>query len=752
MKLRAMTAVETLEVSTEFEMWMENLRPHFSADEIGLITQAYQVAAKAHTGQTRRSGEPFITHSLNVAKILSTFELDAETLAAGLLHDVPEDTNITVQSLCQIFNPAVAALVDGVTKLTEVEDFDHHHQNPLRTQTRKEFQRAESLRKMILAMGDDVRVVLIKLADRLHNMRTLGAMPDHKRRRIAQETLDIYAPLASRLGIYQIKVELEDKAFRYLHPTQYKEVAHRLSQSQATHTQYITQLADHLKGMLRKANVEADLLWRTKHLYSIFGKMRRKGVDFDHIHDIAALRVIVDNIPECYIALGIVHTNWHPIPGEFDDYIAVPKENGYQSLHTSVMDPQGERFEVQIRTKNMDYQAELGIAAHWRYKDGSKPDHALDRKITAMRQAIYLQKDVITTASEATDAGEFVDGFKADMTEERVYIFTPQGDILNLPQDATPIDFAYYIHTEVGHKCRGAKVNGNLVSLDYKLSNGDKVEILTAKRGGPSRDWLNENLGYIKTSRARSKIRYWFKRQNFEDSVSQGREILDREFKRLNLDGIKIDKLAGVCGYAKTDDFLAAVGFNDISIQQVMRKALEILPDDDGSEETFIPVTQPVSAPPTQTDSVSVMGTGSLLTHLANCCRPVPGDQVIGYITRGKGVTVHRSDCSNVLKIQDRERLIEVDWGTKQEKTFDVEVIIRAFDRPGLIRDISHVIANERVNIHNVDVITRRKNHTAEILLILEINSVDHLIKVMDKIEQLPNIIFVRRRGQIKEI
>jgi GTP pyrophosphokinase len=452
-------------------------------------------------------------------------------------------------------------------------------------------------------------------------------------------------------------------------------------------------------------------------------------------------------VKDCYAALGVVHTKWRPIPGEFDDYIAAAKDNGYQSLHTAVMDNNGEQFEVQIRTEEMHQQAELGIAAHWRYKDNSRPDEALDRKIATMRQAMKWQEELFD-ASEVENPHDFVNALKSDVIEERVYVFTPKGDIKDLPLGSTPIDFAYYIHTEVGHKCRGAKVNGKLVGLDYQLANGDKVEILTAKRGGPSRDWLNENLGYVKTSRARSKIKYWFKRQNYQESVVQGRSLLERELKRLNLNGLNTEELSEICGYNTIDDFLAAVGYNDLPIQQVIRKVLEFLAGDKKPEEELIVTTVPLpAAAPARTDSVHVKGMANLLTHLGNCCRPVPGDPIIGYITRGRGVTVHRYDCPNALKVVDRERMIEVSWGVEETKTYGVDIIIRAYDRPGLVRDISHVIANEQVNIQNLDVMTRRKNNTAELLVTLEISALTHLIKLMDKIEQLPNIIYVRRRG-----
>jgi RelA/SpoT family (p)ppGpp synthetase len=555
--------------------------------------------------------------------------------------------------------------------------------------------------------------------------------------------LEIFAPLANRLGIFQIKWELEDLAFKYLEPEKFQNIARKLDQHRPSLDQYVTKIAAELETALQEAGIKAKVSWRTKHIYSIYRKMQRKEVDIEHIFDVRALRLIVKDVRSCYAALGIVHAKWRPIPGEFDDYIAAPKENGYQSLHTAVIDNNGEQFEIQIRTESMHQQAELGIAAHWRYKDNTRPDQALDQKIAIMRQAIKWQAEVMD-ASESLDPNEFVDALKSDVIEERVYVFTPQGDIIDLPMGSTPIDFAYHIHTEVGHKCRGAKVNGKLVGLDYQLGNGDKVEILTAKRGGPSRDWLNENLGYVKTSRARSKIKYWFKRQNYDDSVSQGRSILERELKRLNIADAKIDELATTCGYNKTDDFLAAVGYNDISIQQVIRKALDhlLVPE---QEERPATTTPPLTKPIT-TDNVQVMGVGNLLTTLANCCRPVPGDPIIGYITRGRGITVHRRDCPNFLSITDRERLIEVEWGPGSE-TQAVDILIRAFDRPGLVRDITQIIANEHVNINNIDVITLRKDNRAELLVTMEVTSLDHLIKLMDKIEQLPNIIEVRRKG-----
>ncbi len=552
----------------KLDLFYETLHSYLSPADVEQIEAAYRMAAEAHAGQMRASGKPYITHSLAVAQMLAELKLDAEVIIAGLLHDVPEDTDVSLREIQEEFGPTVSKLVDGVTKLKQASDFKDARSSHL-SQSRRELQQAENLRKMFLAIGDDVRVVLIKLADRLHNMRTLNSLPEHKRQRIARETLDIFAPLANRLGIYSIKWELEDLAFKYLYPRQYESIARKLAASRERMDREIAKIAAELKAALDEANIEAELVWRSKHLYSIYRKMQRKEVDISQIYDVKALRVIVNTVQDCYTTLGVVHSKWRPIPGEFDDYIAAPKDNGYQSLHTAVIDSKGQQFEVQIRTHEMHHQAELGIAAHWRYKDGTKPDMALHQKIIAMRQAIQSQ-------DEDSDASEFVDAIKTDIIEEKIYVFTPKGDVLELPLGSTPIDFAYHVHTEVGHKCRGAKVNGVLVSLSYQLKNGDKVEIITAKRGGPSRDWLNENLGFVKSSRARKKIRHWFKRQNFQESVSEGRAMLDRELKRLHITDVKLEDLAAACGYQKTEAFLAALGYNDISLQQVIRKTIAL--------------------------------------------------------------------------------------------------------------------------------------------------------------------------------
>jgi GTP pyrophosphokinase len=722
----------------QFESWLESISEGRSSAEMEFIRRACQVAQQAHQGQTRASGEPFFQHSLSVANILADLRLDYETIAAAVLHDVLEDTPITPEELSSQFGKTVAKLVDGVTKMGQIQEYRGQSKK-----SKKEQAQAESLRKMFLAMVDDVRVVLIKLADRTHNMRTLYPLRDEKRKRIARETMEIFAPLANRLGIWQIKWELEDLSFRYLEPELYKKIASMVDERRLNRERYINMVAEKLKMELKKRGIEAEVSGRPKHIYSIWKKMRRKGVDFDQIYDVRAVRVLVKEIADCYASLGIVHTLWRPIPGEFDDYIAAPKDNLYQSLHTAVIGPEGKTIEVQIRTCEMHQHAELGVAAHWRYKEGSKTDPVFDQKVNWLRSLMEWKEDVV-------DAHEFLDQVKAEVFQDRVHVLTPGGDVVDLPHGSTPIDFAYHIHTEVGHRCRGAKVNGRIVPLSYELKNGDQVEILTAKRGGPSRDWMNSHLGYVKTARARAKIRYWFKHQNYEENVSNGRIILERELHRLGLPEINFEKLAHEFKFHKVDDFLAAIGRNDVGITQlisVINRAVALAePEEQEEWQLLAPLPMPVRQ---QSTGVQVQGVGNLLTNLAQCCRPVPGDpEIIGYITQGRGVTIHRGDCPNVLRLREKspERLIAVDWGIQRDVTYPVDIQIEAFDRPGLLRDITGVFANEKINLSTVNVVTRKKEHKAKVLATLDISNIDQLSRALAKVEQLPNVTEVRRR------
>ncbi|MCL4296592.1 MAG: GTP diphosphokinase [Anaerolineae bacterium] len=728
----------TAQDAVEFESWLKSIEPGRSKADMNLIRRACMLAQQAHQGQTRASGEPYFQHSLAVANILAALRLDSETIAAAVLHDVLEDTPVTMEELETEFGTSVATLVDGVTKMGQIQEYRGQNKK-----TKKERAQAESLRKMLLAMVDDVRVVLIKLADRTHNMRTLAHLREDKRKRIAKETLDIFAPLANRLGIWQIKWELEDLSFRYLEPELYKQIAGMVDERRINREQYISRVADKLKAELRARGIEAEVSGRPKHIYSIWRKMKRKGVNFDQIYDVQAVRVLVNEIADCYATLGIVHTLWRPIPGEFDDYIATPKDNLYRSLHTAVIGPEGKTIEIQIRTDEMHQDAELGVAAHWRYKEGARSDINFDRKVAWLRQLMEWKDDV-------ADASEFIDQVKAEVFQDRVHVLTPQGDAIDLPAGATPIDFAYHIHTEIGHRCRGAKVNGRIVPLTYKLKNGEQVEILTAKRGGPSRDWINTQLGYLKTARARSKVRQWFKRLNYEENVAQGRAILDRELHRLGIAEVNYEKLArDEFNFNKVDDFLAAIGRGDINPSQIVSAINDIVeavaPEEEEEQQTHTSPSTATSSP----TGIRIQGVGNLLTNLAQCCRPVPGDDaIIGFITRGRGVTIHRRDCPNVLRFNEegRERLIEVDWDMKGNDTYPVDIEIDAFDRPGLLRDITAVVANEKINISTVSVITRKKELKAKVFATLDIANIDQLGRVLALIAQLPNIIEVKRR------
>jgi GTP pyrophosphokinase len=723
-----------------FDDWLVSIADGRSTTEMQFIQKACELAQMAHEGQTRASGEPYFQHSLSVANILAELRMDYETIAAAILHDVLEDTSVTYEELKREFNPTVAHLVDGVTKMGQIQEYRGQSKK-----SKKEQAQAESLRKMFLAMVEDIRVVLIKLSDRLHNMRTLHHLREDKRKRIAQETLEIFAPLANRLGIWQIKWELEDLSFRYIEPELYRKIAKMVDERRLNRELYISRVANVLEEELQKRGIEAEVSGRPKHIYSIWRKMNRKGVDFDQIYDVRAVRVLVNELSDCYAALGIVHTLWRPIPGEFDDYIAAPKDNLYQSLHTAVTGPDGKTLEVQIRSYEMHQAAELGVAAHWRYKEGSKPDPSFDKKIAWFRSLMDWKEDVV-------DAKEFVDNIKFEMFQDRVHVLTPNGDVVDLPYEATPIDFAYQIHTEVGHRCRGAKVNGRIVPLTYQLKNGDQVEILTAKRGGPSRDWLNTHLGYVNTSRARAKIRYWFKHQNYEENVSQGRVILERELRRLGLSDVNFEKLAQAFKFNKVEDLLAAIGRSDIGAHQIATVVNQLaeLATQKEQEDWYLPTPLPSPPPLENRDTgIQVQGVGNLATNMAQCCHPVPGDaEIIGYITQGRGVTIHRQDCSNLLNLRSRhpERLIAVDWGDQDNVTFPVDVQVEAFDRAGLLRDITAVVANERINMSMVNVVTKKKENKAKVFATLEIGNIDQLSRVLAKIEQLPNVIEARRR------
>ncbi len=727
-----MTAREALDISDVFEQ----IPPERRSDAVlARIRHAYELAAKGHGEQRRKTGDPYIQHPLAVAFLLADLGMDTDTIAAGLLHDVVEDTDITLEQIAHLFGEQVANLVDGVTKLEHIEDQiskEHRDRVMARNERPRGEQESESLRKMFLAMAEDIRVIIIKLADRLHNMRTIEGLSPERRKSFANETLEIFAPLANRLGIWQWKWELEDLSLRYTAPETYNEIANLIHERRPERQASIERHIQILRKKLEEENISAEITGRPKHIYSIYRKMQRKGVPFQQIYDIRGIRVITNSIPDCYRVLGIVHGLWKPIPREFDDYIATPKENMYQSLHTAVIGEDGKTLEVQIRTWEMHRTAEYGVAAHWSYKEGDRYKKEWGDKIAWLRSLVEWRQ-------ETSDANEFIDAMKTDIFRDRVYTFTPKGKLIDLPIGATPIDFAYHIHTEIGHRCRGARVNGKMVALDYQLKNGDQVEILTTRRGGPSRDWLNPDLGYIKTSRARAKIRQWFRRQDREQNIVRGREILERELKRLGLN-IAHDSVAQLFGYEKLSDFLAAIGFGDIHSQQIASKIAETR---SRAEEVSIPV--PATPSPTPTDSIQVQGTGGLLTRLARCCHPLPGDEIIGYVTRGHGVSVHRRDCPNILRMEQTERLIAVNWGPRPN-TVPVTIRITAYDRTGLISEISDVIGREHINVSALNMPRNgRRNNIITLYITVDISHITQLSRVLNKIEQRPNIIEARR-------
>jgi GTP pyrophosphokinase len=720
--------VDTSEM--EIESIVQEASEYLPELDLDLLRRAYAFAEETYDGQTRESGEEIVHHSLSVAHNLVQLGLDAPTIAAGLLHDAIEDSAATIDELRAQFGDEVARLVDGMTKLSDLDETIG------RPSDERSDTSSENLRKMLLAMVDDPRVILVRLADRLHDMRTLKALDDPQRKqRIARETLDIFAPLAGRLGMYQLKWELEDLGFRYVNPSAYMDIARHLNERRADREQQVKSFIRRIEEALTEEGItDFSVAGRPKHIYSIYRKMERKGVPFEQIYDVRAVRIIVQTIPECYHALGIVHNLWRPVPGGFDDYIASPKDNSYQSLHTDVVADDGKTLEIQIRTQQMHELAEFGIAAHWKYKERrQQADEVFEQKIKWLQSALSTPRD--------EDAQAFIDVMKNDVFRDQVYVFTPKGEAIELPVGATPIDFAYAIHTEVGHRCRGAKVNGKLVSLNHQLENGDQIEILTTKRGGPSRDWLNPDLGYLRTARARQKVRQWFRRQAREQNIERGRELVEKELRRLSLEHLKLEDVARLFRKDENyDEFFSKVGAGDIQPSTIAAKLADTVVEE---EDLALP---PAYAPegPTIDTSIRVMNVGNLLTNLARCCNPVPGDPIVGYVTRGRGVTIHRRDCPNILRTEEHERLIEVDWGTVK-KTYPVRVRIRAYDRTRLLRDIGEVLGNEEVGMRRADITTHKEKNLATFTVVMEVEDMSQLSRVLSRIEMLPNVLEARR-------
>jgi len=708
-----------------FSQLIGKAQEYLQPEKIALVGEAYNFAAQAHKGQVRKSGEPYLEHPLQVALTLAELQLDASSLAAALLHDVPENCGIAISEIEAKFGPEVAKLVDGTTKLGKVAWSGEGV-------VTSELQ-VENLRKMLVAMAEDLRVVFIKLADRLHNMRTLDALSAEKRRSIAQETLDIYAPLAHRLGIWELKWQLEDLAVRYLEPRKYRQIARLIAARRTQREDFVARIIQILGGEFDRVGIKAEVSGRPKHIYSIYQKMEKYfalGMDFDDIHDLLAFRVLVGTVPDCYAAVGVIHSLWRPLPEEFDDFIANPKPNGYQSLHTVVMYG-ATPLEIQIRTHDMHHIAEYGVAAHWRYKEGEEKDIRFEERISWLRQLVEWHR-------ELSGAEEFLESVKTDIFIDQVFVFTPKGEIKDLPKGSTPLDFAYRVHTELGHRCIGAKVNGRLVTLSYQLKNGDVVEIMAAKGDkGPSRDWLSPQLGFVKTSHAREKIRQWFKRQERAENIERGRELLEKEMRRLGIKLSQREELAKLFKYDSLDDFLAAIGYGGVTTHQV---ALKLAAQEERPKEAA-----GATPPPPPVSAIKVLGVGNMVTRLAECCHPVPGDRIIGYVTRSRGVSIHRQDCYNIIHEDEKERLIPVEWGRTADM-YPVGIQVEAWDRVGLIRDITTIVAEEKINIAAMNSI-HHDNNTVTEYLTLETKGLAQLSRLLGRIEGVRGVISVARVG-----
>ena len=705
---------------------LDALRDYLPDERVEAAREAYVYAAECHEGQLRKSGDPYIVHPVSVARLVAGLNMDVHTVQAALLHDVIEDCGVSARELGQRFGAEVVSLVEGATKI------EHLPSAGVALGARKSAEDAETLRKMLVAMAEDVRVVIVKIADRLHNMQTIQYPDPERQREIARETMDIYAPLASRLGIWQMKWQLEDLAFRVLEPERYRRVASTLASRRAERERFVRRVERGLREALEDAGIEAEVIGRVKHLYSIHEKMQRysaEGKSFDQIHDLLAVRVIVSSVAECYHALGVVHQTWHPIPNSFDDYIGNPKESMYQSLHTSVLGPGARPFEVQIRTREMHEVAEYGVAAHWAYKEhASARDRQYEERMAWLRHLIEWQQ-------EASGTEDFLDSVKTDVFRDQVFVFTPRGDVRVLPAGSTPIDFAYRIHTDLGHHCTGARVNGRLVALGTKLQNGDVIEIVRGRRdGGPSRDWLNPELGYLGSSHARQKVRQWFRRQKRGENVAKGRELLERERKRMGIAGVP-DDLHREFHYESFEDMLAAIGYGDVSLQALGQKLADQLP-----EQPAITTRAPSvrRGPP----NVRVLGSAGLHVTLARCCGPLPGDGIIGYVTRSRGVTVHRRDCHNTRSGAEPQRFVECDWGREGE-LYAAAVEVHAWDRVGLLRDISTLVAAERVNM--VAVRTEHEDRMTIIHLTLETEGRAQVSRLMSRLDSVRGVVSVTR-------
>ena len=733
---KALVEQSTFNKGKALAEFMEYIHTYLTDDECNQVLKAFELADKAHEGQLRASGEPYIMHPLAVADILAHLQIDHITLMAALMHDVVEDTSYSKEDLEEMFGSEVAFLVDGVTKL-----------NQFQYET-KEDRQMENYRKMILAMAKDVRVVVIKLGDRLHNMRTLKHMRSDKQKRIAKETLEIFAPLAHRLGIFNVKWELEDLSFRYLEPEKYYDLVDQMKQKRQAREDIVNDTMSQLTKALGEAHIKADIKGRPKHFYSIYKKMKKDNRDLSQIYDLLAVRVIVDTIPDCYAVLGIAHSLWKPLPYRFKDYISMPKSNMYQSLHTTVIGTMGQPVEIQIRTWEMHHVSEYGVAAHWRYKEGNKNgDKDFDQKVAWLRQVLEWQ--------DTSNPTELVNALKLDVFSGEVFVFTPKGDVVKLPIGSVPLDFAYRVHTDVGHRCVGAKVNGKIVPLDYTLQNGDIVDIITSKTGRPSLDWLN----IVGSSESKSKIRNWFKRENKAENIEKGLEALEKEAKRLNYNWKELitdNRLQQVTKQLKActeEEMFAACGYGGIPVSTVLLRLIELYKKSKEAEESKHSTEQIIEKLKAQGPKTTKNGTGVLvkgeagvMVRMAKCCSPVPGDDIIGYITRGRGVSIHRSDCTSLGHTpEDLERMIEVSWDGSSGESFHVGIDIQAYDRNGLLMEVMAVLSELKITITNINAKVQEDTKTVSINVVVDIRDISQLDFVMTKLRRIREVYTVQR-------
>ncbi|MFP3342433.1 MULTISPECIES: GTP diphosphokinase [Vreelandella] len=727
----------------DIQQWLTRLQDDVRLREPERLMQACELAEQLEREAPRTHrvwlspGSSF-RMGLEMADILADLKLDQATLEAAVLYRAVREGLLSLEAVGKRFGDEVAKLIDGVLQMAAISyplapnhGMSQHNQQ-------------ENLRKMLVNMVGDVRVALIKIAERTCALRQVKDAPREKCLQVAREVADIYAPLAHRLGIGQIKWELEDLSFRYLHEEDYKAIAKLLAEKRLDRDRYIHDVVETLKGLMEAQHIHRyDVSGRAKHIYSIWRKMKRKRIDFSQVHDVRAVRILVPEVTDCYTVLGIVHSRWHHVPNEFDDYIANPKKNGYQSLHTAVMGPENKVLEIQIRTFGMHDEAELGVCAHWRYKghDTNAKSRSYEEKIAWLRQVLEWQDEV-------GGFGDLREGLSSDVAPDRIYVFTPDGHVIDLPRIATPIDFAYRVHTEIGHLCRGAKINGRIVPLTYKLKTGQQIEILTATKGGPSRDWLNPSLGYVRTSRARAKIQAWFKHQARDQNLDEGRALFEREMRRLDVEGLDLPKLAKAVNYQNADDMYAALGAGDLRIGQVLHQAQQLFGETDDQEQLDRLLAKPRRQPSKATQSdITVLGVGNLKTSMANCCRPVPGEPIVGFITQGRGVTVHRQDCTNILQLrmEEPQRIIEVEWGERAHTRYPVTIEIQAWDRSGLLRDVTGLLGNEKVNVLAVNTLTDTDEGIARLRITLEVDGLESLGRLFSRIQQLPNVTEVRR-------